>query len=81
MTTDRYSMNPFAVTSWVLALGGFIVWFFTQGAASNAYGESQATLALVSTVAQSIGLAALTAALILSGLRWLASWWRTLPQR
>ncbi len=30
---DRYSMNPFSVMAWVLALAGIIVWLFTAGAA------------------------------------------------
>ncbi|GAB6857878.1 hypothetical protein JCM13591A_19830 [Microbacterium xylanilyticum] len=71
-------MNPFSVMAWVLALAGIIVWLFTAGAAGGQYGDAKIAVLTTSAVAQSIGLTALGAALILSGLRWLLSSWTTL---
>lgn len=70
-------MNPLAVTSWVLATGGTAVWIATAGAVGDQYADP--AVLVTHSIAQGVGLAALPAALVLSGLRWLAGWWRLLP--
>lgn len=80
---DQHSMNPFAVVAWILAMAAGVVWLILLAVLYNAdayhSAEERASMVAAASALQTVLLASLPVALILSGLRWLTHWQRTLP--
>lgn len=79
---DQHSMNPYAVVAWILAMGAAVVWVILLLVLNNADAyhspEERASMAAAASALQTVLIASLPVALILSGLRWLLASWTTL---